>query len=96
MSTIFKPDTKLLIFTGTQFAQVIEALSQLKLSAPKDIKFMIFDDELSVTEKKLLKPYLIKQDSAEIVYTAAKLLYDKMYSSSKPTTKLFHVVIDDS
>ncbi|MBO6263642.1 MAG: GntR family transcriptional regulator [Clostridia bacterium] len=90
------PDTELLIFTGTQFAQIIEALSQLKLSAPKDIKLMIFDDELSITEKKLLKPYLIKQDGAGIGYTAAKLLYDQMYSSSKPTTKLFHIVIDDS
>lgn len=50
MSSIFKPDTELLIFTETQFAQVIEVLSQLKLSSPKDIKLMIFDDELSITE----------------------------------------------
>ena len=56
------PDTELLIFTGTQFPEVMNALSQIGLSVPKDIKLMIFDDELTITEKNLLKPYLIKQD----------------------------------
>lgn len=90
------PDTELLIFTGTQFTQVMDALSQIGLSVPEDIKLMIFDDELSAIEKKLLKPYLIKQDGASIGYFAAKTLYDQIYSSEKITMKTFPVQIVDT
>lgn len=90
------PDTEVLIFTGPLLPQVMEALAQSGITTPNDIKLMIFDDELTITEKKLLKPYLIKQDGSGIGYTAAKLLYYQLYSPIKPLKKLFNVqIIDD-
>ena len=56
----------------------------------------MFDDELSVIEKNLLRPYLIDQDGAGIGYHAAKLLFEQIYSSVKPVVKTFPVSIDES
>lgn len=75
------PETDVLILPGIKIATdaVIAAINTLKLSAPKDIKIMIFDSDFSTTEINLIRPYIIQQDAYQIGYRSASALYNQIY-----------------
>ena len=75
------PETDAIFMTGWQLATdaVISAVKALNLSIPKDIKLMLFDCDLSSTERNLLQPYVIRQDAYQIGYKAASTLYNQIY-----------------
>ena len=75
------PQTDAIFMIGWQLATdaVIAAVKSLNLSIPKDIKLMLFDCDLSSTERNLLQPYVIRQDAYQIGYKAASTLYNQIY-----------------
>lgn len=75
------PDVEVIIATGVHPTTdaVIAAANELRLSIPKDIKLMLFDNDLSYTENKLLRPYAIQQDAYQIGYRSASTLYNQLY-----------------
>ena len=90
------PDTEVMIVLGTIYPAVLTALDELGLRTPRDLKLMIFDDELSHAECNTLKPYLIKQDGYHIGYYAAQALYNQLYGDSRPVTQMLPVTIIDT
>lgn len=90
------PDTEVMIVLGTIYPAVLKALDELGLRTPRDLKLMIFDDELSHAECNTLKPYLIKQDGYHIGYYAAQALYNQLYGDSRPVTQMLPVTIIDT
>ena len=56
---------------------------------------MIFDSELSDTEKTIFRPYIIEQDGFGIGYEAAAALYSQIYGDLRIVTKRLSVKIID-
>lgn len=75
------PNTDAIFMIGWQLVTdaVIAAVKSMQLSIPKDIKLMLFDCDLSSTERNLLQPYVIRQDAYQIGYKAASTLYNQIY-----------------
>ena len=63
----------------------------------QSIKLMLFDDELTHTERDILKPYFILQDGYHIGYYAAETLYNHIWGDKRPVIKRLPVtIIDDA
>lgn len=90
------PDTDIIIIPGTMRQMVLSATQELGVQIPGDLKLMIFDDELSPSERISLKPYILKQDGYRIGYQAAECLYNQLFGDSRPVTKLLPVAIIDT
>ncbi len=90
------PDTEIIIVPGTMRLTVLMATKELGISIPKDLKLMIFDDELSPSERISLKPYILKQDGYCIGYYAAEALYNQLFGDMRPVTKMLPVTIIDT
>lgn len=90
------PDTEIIIIPGTMRQTVLMAAQELEIKIPEDLKLMIFDDELSPSERISLKPYILKQDGYRIGYQAAECLYNHLFGDSRPITKLLPVAIIDT
>ncbi len=89
-------DTEVIIVPGTMCPAIVMAAEELNIEIPKDLKLMVFDDELSHSQKVSLKPYIIEQDGYGIGYNAAESLYRQIYGDLLPTTKMLPVsIIDD-
>ena len=88
-------DTDIIIVSGTMFPAIVMATKELGIEIPRDLKLMIFDDELSHSQKITLKPYIIEQDGYGLGYSAAELLYNQLYGDLLPTTKTLPVAIID-
>ncbi|MBE7078403.1 MAG: GntR family transcriptional regulator [Clostridiales bacterium] len=75
------PETEVIITNGSRTITdaVISAANALNLSIPKDIKLMLFDNDFSSTEAKLIRPYVIQQDAYQIGYRSAATLYNQLY-----------------
>lgn len=90
------PDTQIIIISGTMRLTVLMAAKELGIQIPRDLKLMIFDDELSLPERISLKPYILKQDGYRIGYYAAEALYNQLFGDSRTITKLLPVAILDT
>ena len=90
------PDTQIIIIPGTMRQTVLTAVQELGIRIPEDLRLMIFDDELSPSERISLKPYILKQDGYHIGYHAAEYLYNQVYGDLRPLTKLLPVAIIDA
>lgn len=89
-------DTEVIIVSGTMCPAVVAAANELQIQIPKDLRLMVFDDELSFSQKKVLRPYIMEQDGCGIGYYAAELLYNQIYGDLIPATKMLPVsIIDD-
>ena len=100
-STIVKhlkdyPNTEIIIVASVQRHCVLSAIQELGLNIPRDIKLMFFDEELTVTERNTLKPYILQQDGYQVGYLAAEALYNQLYGDMRPVTKLLPVTIIDT
>ncbi|MBQ3356196.1 MAG: GntR family transcriptional regulator [Oscillospiraceae bacterium] len=87
------PQTDVMILLGTKKTPVISALKGMGKNA---IKLMLFDDELSHTERETLKPFFILQDGYSIGYVAAEILYNHILGDMRPSVRLFPVTIADA
>ncbi len=90
------PDTEIIIVSGAQRLPVIMAAQELGIRIPADMKLMIFDDELSPTERNTLKPYILQQDGYRIGYLAAESLYNQIYGDLRPVIRELPVSIIDT
>lgn len=90
------PDTQVAIVCGIQRLPVITAAKELGIRIPQDMKLMIFDDELSPTERSSLKPYIIQQDGYQIGYLAAEALHNQIYGDLRTVTRQLPVTITDT
>ncbi len=90
------PDIQVVIVSGVQRFPVISAARELGLRIPEDIKLMLIDDELTPTERKALKPFIIKQDGYQIGYMAAEGLYNQIYGDLRPFSRELPVSIIDT
>lgn len=88
-------DTEVIIVPGTMCPAIVMAAKELGIEIPRDLKLMVFDDELSFSQKTTLKPYIIEQDGYGIGYYAAESLYNQIYGDLLPTTKMLPVSIID-
>lgn len=75
------PETEVILTTGVRNITdaIITAVQAQKRNIPKDIKLMIFDNDFSSTEIKLIRPYAIQQNGYQIGYQSAAALYNQMY-----------------
>lgn len=91
------PDVEVIITTGvrTTTDAVIEAVQSLKLSIPKQIKLMVFDNDFSATECHLFQPYVILQDAYQIGYKSAAALYNQIYGDLRTENILLPATIED-
>lgn len=89
-------DTDVIIVQGTMCPAVVVAAEELGIQIPKDLKLMVFDDEMPFSQKTTLKPYIIEQDGCGIGYYAAESLYNQIYGDLLPTTKMLPVTIIDT
>jgi DNA-binding LacI/PurR family transcriptional regulator len=91
------PNIDVIIAPGFQTATdaIIAAVNHLGLSIPNDIKLMIFDNDFSSTELKLIKPYAIEQDAYQIGYRSAAALYNQIYGDLRTETIRLPVNIID-
>ena len=87
------PDTQIIIIPGTMRLTVLMAAKELGIRIPEDLKLMVFDDELSPSERISLKPYILKQDGYRIGYYAAESLYNQLFGDMRPVTKMLPVAI---
>lgn len=90
------PNTEIIIVASVQRHHVLSAIQELGLNIPRDIKLMFFDEELTITERNTLKPYILQQDGYQIGYLAAEALYNQLYGDMRPVTKLLPVTIIDT
>ena len=86
-------DVELIIVSGSMRLPIYKAAEELNIKIPDDLKLMMFDDELSPTERNTLKPYVIKQDGYQIGYLAAESLYNQIWGDTRPTTQKLPVTI---
>ena len=74
---------------------IFVVLNRRNISPVKDIKFMIFDNDLTYDAITYLKPYVIKQRAYQIGYESSALLYNQIYGDLRTETKRFPVDIID-
>ncbi len=91
------PKTEVIICPGVRAVTdaIISALNSIKLSIPKNIKLMVFDNDFSYTEVNLVKPYVIEQDSYQIGYSSAAALYNQIYGDLRTVSIRLPVKIVD-
>lgn len=90
------PDTQIVIVSGLQRLCVISAAQELGIRIPQNMRLMIFDDELSPSERYLLKPYIVRQDGYQIGYLAAEALHNQIYGDLRTVTRQLPVSIIDT
>ena len=57
---------------------------------------MLFDGELSPTERITLSPYILQQDGYQIGYLAAESLYNQIYGDLRTVIRELPVSIIDT
>lgn len=90
------PDTDVLILFGTFGTKDSPVISAIKTAGIGRVKLVVFDDELSHTERESLKPFFILQDGHSIGYVAAEILYQHILGDMRPSVRLFPVTIANS
>lgn len=89
------PETDIIIATGYDAFIVINAAKELNIPIPEKLKLVVFDNELSDTEKADIRPYIIEQDTYTIGYEAGVALYNQIYGDLRVITKKIPVSITD-
>lgn len=89
------PQTDALIITDVFLSLAHLAVTELNMKTPEKIRLVIFDDEVSFTESKTIKPYIISQDSYNIGYHAAQCVYSQILGEKRIVIKKFPVKIID-
>ena len=89
------PETQVVIATGNLANAIIDVAAKLNIAIPDKLKLMVFDDELSSLEKKVWQPFVIKQDSENIGYHAARLAYNQLYGDKRKVITRFQTIIDN-
>lgn len=90
------PQTDALIINGVFISAVHVAVSELKISMPDQLKIVVFDNEITFAEKKLIKPVIIEQRGEKIGYFSANYIYNQIMGNKKVVSKKFPVKIIDS
>lgn len=91
------PVPQVIITPGVQHItdSIFVVLNYMNLSVPKDIRFMLFDNDLSYHETQVLCPYVIMQQAYLIGYESAKFLYNQIYGDLRTFSKRFPITIVD-
>ena len=91
------PETEVILTTGVRATTdaIITAVERLKLSIPKDVKLMVFDNDFSNNELALFRPYVISQDAYQIGYKSAAALYNQIYGDLRTENIRLSVTIED-
>lgn len=74
---------------------ILVVLNKRNVSPAKDVKFMLFDNDLTYDTVNYLKPFVIKQKAYQIGYESSALLYNQIYGDLRTETKRFPVDIID-
>lgn len=90
------PQTDALIINATHISSVHVAISELKINIPEQLRLIVFDDELSFAEKKLIQPYIIEQEGEKIGYSAASYVYSQISGNKRIISKKFPAKIIDT
>lgn len=90
---IKNPSVDALIVTDVYLSTAYSAIAELNIPIPDKLRLVVFDSEVSFTEKKTLKPYIIEQDGYNIGYFAAHCVYNQMMGDKRIQTKKFPVRI---
>ncbi|MBO5078840.1 MAG: GntR family transcriptional regulator [Oscillospiraceae bacterium] len=90
------PETDVLIAGGTIRLPLLQAVQELGLRIPQDLRLMFFDDELSTAERNTLRPYILQQDGYQIGYLAAEALHNQLYGDFRPVIRHLPVSIMDA
>ena len=90
------PNTDALIISDVYLSVAHLAISELKIKVPDQLRLVVFDNEISFAEKKLIKPYIIEQEGEKIGYSAANHLYNHIIGNKRIVSKKFPVKIIDS
>lgn len=83
------PQTDALIVNDVYLSAAHLAASDLHKKVPDKIRFVVFDNEISFAEKKLIQPYIIEQESEKIGYTAASFVYKQITNDKHILSKQF-------
>ena len=70
-------------------------LNKKNISPTNDLKFMLFDNDLTYNAIVYLKPYIIKQRAYQIGYESAAQLYNQIYGDLRTEIKLLPSDIED-
>ena len=89
------PETEVVIATGNLANTIVDVAAKLGIAVPDKLKLMVFDDELSSLEKKVWQPFVIKQDSENMGYHAARLVYNQLYGDKRKVIMRFQTIIDN-
>lgn len=90
------PETEVVVVSGPMRLPVLAAAEELDIPIPGKLRLMIIDDELSPSEHRSLKPYILKQDGYQIGYLAAQSLYNQIYGDLRTVIKKLPVSIVDT
>ena len=77
------PNTDALIITDTFLSAAYLAISELNYKVPDQLRLVVFDNEISFAEKKLMSPYIIEQEGEKIGHFAAMHLYNQITTGNK-------------
>ena len=89
------PKTDALIINDVYLSTAYLAISELKISMPDQLKIVVFDNEISFAEKKLIKPIIIEQNGEKIGYLSASYIYDQINGNKRVVSRKFPVKIID-
>ncbi len=89
------PQTDALIINGVFISAAHVAVSELNISVPDKLRIVAFDNEITFSEKKLIKPIIIEQKGTKIGYLAGEYIYNQIMGNKKILSKKFPVRIID-
>lgn len=91
------PLPEVIITPGVQHIvdSLIVVLSRNNISPTKDVKLMLFDNDLPYDALAQLKPFVIKQRAYAIGYESSALLYNQIYGDLRTESKRFPADIID-
>ena len=91
------PLPQVIITPGVQHIvdSLLFVLNRKNISPTKNVKLMLFDNDLSFDTISKLKPYIIKQRAYQIGYESSALLYNQIYGDLRTESKLFPADIFD-
>ena len=87
------PEIDALIITDVYLSTAYSAITELNISVPEKLRFIVFDNEVSFAERKAIHPYIIEQDGRNIGYSAAHCVYNQIMGDKRIQTKKFPVEI---
>ncbi len=87
------PTTDAIIVTDVYLSTAYSAITELNIPTPEKLRVVVFDNEISYTERKAIRPYIIEQDGKNIGYYAAHYVYKQIMGDKQIQIKKFPIKI---